>query len=104
MGLFDDLFGSDKKKSQQAFGLFSFMNEQQNDNNSEYTDEELQNLLSIMIKPKIAFGYISGTSDSILLTGKDLSSTFIGAIVGSRNDCGQHLSADYQGNGNRFER
>ena len=43
MGLFDDLFGSDKKKSQQAFGLFSFMNEQQNDNNSEYTDEELDN-------------------------------------------------------------
>ena len=40
MGLFDDLFGSDKKKSQQAFGLFSFMNEQQNDNNSEYTDEQ----------------------------------------------------------------
>ena len=43
MGLFDDLFGSDKKKSQQAFGLFSFMNEQQNDNNSEDTDEELDN-------------------------------------------------------------
>ena len=46
MGLFDDLFGSDKKKSQQAFGLFSFMNEQQNNNNnnnSEYTDEELDN-------------------------------------------------------------
>ena len=43
MGLFDDLFGNDKKKIQQAFGLFSFMNEQQNDNNSEYTDEELDN-------------------------------------------------------------
>lgn len=43
MGLFDDLFGNDKKKSQKAFGLFSFMNEQQNDNNSEYTDEELDN-------------------------------------------------------------
>lgn len=42
MGLFDDLFGNDKKKSQQAFGLFSFMNEQQKDNN-EYTDEELDN-------------------------------------------------------------
>ena len=41
MGLFDDLFGNDKKKSQQAFGLFSFMNEQQEKNNSEYTDEEL---------------------------------------------------------------
>ena len=40
MGLFDDLFGNDKKKSQQAFGLFSFMNEQQDENNSEYTDEE----------------------------------------------------------------
>ena len=42
MGLFDDLFGNDKKKSQQAFGLFSFMNEQQKDNN-EYTYEELDN-------------------------------------------------------------
>lgn len=31
MGLFDDLFGSDKKKGQQAFGLFSFMNDQQNE-------------------------------------------------------------------------
>lgn len=41
MGLFDDLFGNDKKKSQQAFGLFSFMNEQQNKNNGEYSDEEL---------------------------------------------------------------
>ena len=41
MGLFDDLFGNDKKKSQQAFGLFSFMNEQEKKNNSEYTDEEL---------------------------------------------------------------
>ena len=35
MGLFDDLFGTDKKKSQQAFGLFSFMNEQQNENDTE---------------------------------------------------------------------
>jgi hypothetical protein len=42
LGLFDDLFGSDKKKSQQAFGLFSFMNEQQKENN-KYTDEELDN-------------------------------------------------------------
>ena len=41
MGLFDDLFGNDKKNSQQAFGLFSFMNEQQDENNSVYTDEEL---------------------------------------------------------------
>ena len=41
MGLFDDLFGNDKKKSQQAFGLFSFMNEQEKNSNSEYTDEEL---------------------------------------------------------------
>jgi hypothetical protein len=44
MGLFDDLFGNDKKKSQQAFGLFSFMNEQEKNSNSEYTDEELDNL------------------------------------------------------------
>ena len=29
MGLFDDLFGNDKKKSQEAFGLFSFINEQE---------------------------------------------------------------------------
>lgn len=43
MGLFDDLFGNDKKKSQQANGLFSFMNKQQNNNNSEYTDKELDN-------------------------------------------------------------
>lgn len=43
MGLFDDLFGNDKKKSQQAFGLFSFMNEQEKNSNSEYTDEELDN-------------------------------------------------------------
>ena len=43
MGLFDDLFGNDKKKSQQAFGLFSFMEEQQKANNNEYTDEELEN-------------------------------------------------------------
>lgn len=40
MGLFDDLFGTDKKKSQQAFGLFSFMNEQQ-DNKAKYIEEEL---------------------------------------------------------------
>ena len=33
MGLFDDLFGNDKKKSQQAFGLFSFMNEQEKNSN-----------------------------------------------------------------------
>ena len=43
MGLFNDLFGNDKKKSQQAFGLFSFMDEQHNNNKSEYTDEELDN-------------------------------------------------------------
>ncbi len=43
MGLFDDLFGNDKKKSHEAFGLFSFMNEQQKENNSEYSDEELDN-------------------------------------------------------------
>lgn len=41
MGLFDDLFGNNKKKGQQAFGLFSFMEEQQNKNNSKYTDKEL---------------------------------------------------------------
>lgn len=41
MGLLDDLFGNNKKKDQQAFGLFSFMEEQQNKNNSKYTDEEL---------------------------------------------------------------
>lgn len=41
MGLFDDLFGNNKKEGQQAFGLFSFMEEQQNKNNSKYTDKEL---------------------------------------------------------------
>lgn len=41
MGLFNDLFGNDKKKRGQVFGLFSFLNEQQKDNNNEYTDEEL---------------------------------------------------------------
>ena len=40
MGLFDDLFGNDKKKSQQAAGLLSFMDQEQ-DNDSDYTDEEL---------------------------------------------------------------
>ena len=56
MGLFDDLFGNDKKKSQQAFGLFSFMNEQQKDNN-EYTDEELDNYgLEIWQKEEVKKG------------------------------------------------
>lgn len=41
MGLFDNLFGNDKKKSQQAFGLFSFLEERQNKNESIYTNEEL---------------------------------------------------------------
>ena len=39
MGLFNDIFGNDKKKSDQAFGLFTFMNDEQN--NSNYSDEEL---------------------------------------------------------------
>ena len=43
MGLFDDLFGNDVEKGQQAFGLFTFMNEQQNENNNDYTEEELDN-------------------------------------------------------------
>ena len=43
MGLFDDLFGNDIKKSQQAFGLLSFMEEQQKESNSKYTEEELNN-------------------------------------------------------------
>ena len=38
MGLFDDLFGKDKKKSQNAQGLFSFMNQEQDNN---YSDKEL---------------------------------------------------------------
>lgn len=41
MGLFDDLFGNDKKKGQQTFGLFSFLEEQQNKNDSKYTSKEL---------------------------------------------------------------
>ena len=40
MGLFDDLFGDNKKKRNQVFGLFNFMNEQQN-NNNKYSDKEL---------------------------------------------------------------
>lgn len=40
MGLFDDLFGKDKKKSQNAQGLFSFMNQEQDNN---YSDKELDN-------------------------------------------------------------
>ena len=43
MGLFDELFVNDKKKSQQDYGLFSFMNDQQKDINSEYIDEKLDN-------------------------------------------------------------
>ena len=39
MGLFDDLFGSDKKKSQQAFGLFSFLNEMQEDDKKRKQQE-----------------------------------------------------------------
>ena len=38
MGLFDDLFGKDKKKSQNAQGLFSFLNQEQDNN---YSDKEL---------------------------------------------------------------
>ena len=38
MGLFDDLFGKDKKKSQNAQGLFSFMNQEQDNN---YSDKDL---------------------------------------------------------------
>ena len=40
MGLFDDLFEDNKKKSNEAYGLFNFMNEQQN-NNNKYSDKEL---------------------------------------------------------------
>ena len=41
MGLFDD----DKKKDQEKFGLFSFMNDNsKKENNSEYSEEDLDNL------------------------------------------------------------
>ena len=41
MGLFDD----DKKKEQEKFGLFSFMNDNsKKENNSEYSEEDLDNL------------------------------------------------------------
>lgn len=43
MGLFNDLFGEDTKKKNQAFGLFSFMNEKQDENNSGYREDELDN-------------------------------------------------------------
>ena len=39
MGLFDNLFGDNKKKRNQTYGLFNFMNEQQN--NNKYSDKEL---------------------------------------------------------------
>lgn len=42
MGLFNDLFGNDKKKSQEAFGLFSFLEDQNKENESGYTEEELE--------------------------------------------------------------
>ena len=41
MGLFDVLFGDNKKKSNEAYGLFNFMNEEQN--NNKYSDKELDN-------------------------------------------------------------
>lgn len=41
MGLFNDLFGDDKRKSQQAAGFLSFLDDKQEENNSGYTDEEL---------------------------------------------------------------
>lgn len=41
MGLFNDLFSKDKKKSGQAAGLLSFMDQEQNDNKSEYSKDEL---------------------------------------------------------------
>jgi len=41
MGLFDD----DKKKDQEKFGLFSFMNDNsKKENFSEYSEEDLDNL------------------------------------------------------------
>ena len=41
MGLFD----SDKNKDQQKYGLFNFMTENSdNQNNSEYTEQDLDNL------------------------------------------------------------
>ena len=40
MGLLDTLFSNGKKKKgQQDYGVLSYMNDEQ-DNNSEYTDEE----------------------------------------------------------------
>ena len=40
MGLFDDLFEDNKKKRNQTYGLFNFMN---GDNNSKYSEKELDN-------------------------------------------------------------
>ena len=40
VGLFDDLFSDDMKKRAQAFGLFSFLNEMEEEN--ENTDELIQ--------------------------------------------------------------
>lgn len=39
MGIFDILFGSDdKEKNQQDYGLFSFLNDEQNNNKSNNKD------------------------------------------------------------------
>ncbi len=41
MSFLNDIYSSDKKKRQKAIGLFSFLEEQKEQNESGYTDEEL---------------------------------------------------------------
>lgn len=41
MGIFDK---KDKKKDSELFGLFTFMNDNTKENNSEYTEKELDDL------------------------------------------------------------
>lgn len=57
MGILDVLFGDDKKKKgQQDYGVLSYMNDEE-DNNSEYTDEEIDSYgLEDLQKEKVKKG------------------------------------------------
>ena len=43
MGLFNDLFASDQKKRSKSFGLFSYLEEQDNNDLDEYQKELIKN-------------------------------------------------------------
>ena len=42
MGIFDDLFGSDKKKRGQALGFFAFLEEQENEEKRKQLEQEME--------------------------------------------------------------